>query len=75
MRNDFIMTMHISRTMNVETHAESRSLETRTERELNEAYFHSILNHFKSNFSAHLFALQLNTQLPRFFSNQLDPDA
>ena len=75
MRNNFITTVHIPSIMNVVTDAEPRSSETRPGWKLNESYFHSIPNHFRSNPSVDLFAPRINTQLPRFFSYRADPSA
>lgn len=52
---------HIPGIMNVETDAESTNSETRTERELNESCFQSVLNHFINTTSVDLLASRKNT--------------
>ena len=62
MRNNFITAAHIPGIINVEADAESRSSETRTYWKLNESYIHSLLNHFRSIASDHVFVWRINTQ-------------
>lgn len=74
-RNNFITAAYIPDIMNVEADAESRSSGTKTGWKLNESYFHSILNHLRSNSSVDLFALRINTQLLGFSSYRPDSNA
>lgn len=67
MRINFIMSVHIL--------GMSRSSEKRPGWKLNELYFHSVPSHFRSSPSVDLFASRINTQIPRLFPYQLNPNA
>ena len=61
--------------MNVETHAESREAETRTEWKSNDSIFSDMLKRFNFKPVIDLFASRINNQFPRFFSFWPDPEA
>ena len=73
-RNNFLTATHIPGILNVETDAESREAERRTEWKLNDSIFSDMLKLFKFKSVIDLFASRINNQLPRFFSLRPDPE-